>query len=112
MKKILLLLLAVTPIGIITALPAPAQAATWHSTAIPHKLRGHWVARDNHGQGVHIYKHKIHYTGEKAVKVKWRYAGNRKYHFKYAHSQGFTINLHYYGRHKITINSYWHSYYR
>ena len=92
--------------------PISTQASTWHSSAIPTKLRGHWHATDNHSQGVHIYNHSIHYSGEKTVKVKWRYIGNHVYRFKHGNSYGETIYLKYYNHHKITMNSFWHSYYR
>lgn len=114
MKRIIISA-AVLSVSLSTALvkiSSPAQAATWHSSTIPAKLRGHWHAKQNHRQGVHIYKHSIHYTGEKTVKVKWRYVGNRSYRFKYANSYGDTIHLRYYNHHKMTMNSFWHSYYR
>jgi len=96
----------------LTLTAVPVQAATWHSSSIPSKLRGYWRAKDNHSQGVHIYKHSIHYSDEKAVKVKWRYIGHHSYRFKYANPYGDTIHLKYYNHHKITMNSFWHSYYR
>ncbi|WP_373879992.1 hypothetical protein [Levilactobacillus brevis] len=110
MKKMLFLALGIVLTA--SSIPVVADAATWHSSNIPSHLRGYWYARDNHSQGVHIYKHSIHYKGEKAVKVKWHYVGNHKYHFKYSHSQGFTISMHYYNHHKMTLNSYWHDYVR
>lgn len=94
------------------SMPTSVQASAWHTSAIPSKLRGHWYASDNHHQGVHIHKHTIHYSGEKSTRVKWRYVGHKSYRFKYAHSAGFIIHLKYYNQHKITMNSFWHSYYR
>lgn len=110
MKKILLLAVGATLAT--SSIPVTASASTWHTSSIPSQLRGYWYARDNRNEGVHIYKHSIHYKGEETVKVKWRYAGNHKYHFKYSHSQGFTISMHYYNHHKMTLNSYWHNYVR
>lgn len=96
----------------IISIPITANAVSWHSSSIPSKLRGYWYAAENSNQGVHIYKHSIHYKGEKTVKVKWRYAGNGSYRFKSANSYGDIIHPKYYGAHKITMNSYWHSYRR
>jgi hypothetical protein len=91
-----------------------AQASSWHtSAAIPAHLRGHWYAKYDHSQGVKIYRHNIRYTGESAAHVTaWKYAGNHFYKFKYAHSSGFTILLHYFGPHKISMNSMMHSYFK
>lgn len=110
MKKFLLITVSLA-LTVVT-IPTTADAAVWHSSAIPRHLRGYWHAKANPRQGVHINKHSIHYSGEKNVKVKWRYAGNHRYHFKYKRSQGFTITMHYYTAHKMTLNSYWHDYYK
>lgn len=110
MKNYILLFASVGLIG--TFVPETANAASWHSSSVPSKLRGNWHATANHSQGVHIYKHSIHYKGEKAVKVKWRYLGHNKYSFKYSNPYGDRIHLHYFNHHKITMNSYWHNYFK
>ncbi|MFC6289118.1 hypothetical protein [Levilactobacillus angrenensis] len=66
--------------------PTSAQASSWHTSAIPAKLRGRWYARNNHSQGVRIHKHTIRYSGEKSTRVKWRYVGHKSYRFKSTHS--------------------------
>ncbi|WP_155805079.1 hypothetical protein [Lentilactobacillus kisonensis] len=53
--------------GAITFVSTTAQASSWHSSAIPYRLRGHWYAKANSRQGVKIYRHYIHYSGEKSV---------------------------------------------
>ncbi|MCT3392877.1 hypothetical protein [Lentilactobacillus hilgardii] len=115
-KKTAIVLLASTSLGISigsTINQNTAQAFSWHSSAIPTKLQGYWYATANHHQGVGIYRHYIRYSGEKAAHItKWRYAGNHFYKFHYTHSGGFTILLHYFGPHKITMDSFWHSYFR
>lgn len=72
--------IAVFSLGV-TIQTTSAQAATWHSLSIPTVLQGHWYSKYDHSQGVYIYRHYIHYTGEKSTKVKWRYAGNHFYKF-------------------------------
>ena len=90
-----------------------ADASSWHYGAIPSALRGHWSAKSNSSQGITIYRHYIHYSGERSTRItKWKYLGNHFYKFVYPKSDGFTILLHYFNHHKITMNSYWHSYYR
>lgn len=102
----------------ITALPAvnqsSAHASSWHTSAsIPVPLRGHWYAKANPRQGVNIYRHYIHFSGEKSVRItKWRYVGNHFYHFHYRGDQGYPTSLHYFSSHKITMNSFWHTYFR
>lgn len=85
-----------------------ASAATWHSSNIPVALRGNWRAKQNSSQRLHIYKHSFKYTGESIVRhVTWHYLGNHFYKFKYS---GGTITVHYFNHHKLSSNSFWHSY--
>ncbi|KRL20516.1 hypothetical protein [Lentilactobacillus kisonensis] len=99
--------------GAITFVSTTAQASSWHSSAIPYRLRGHWYAKANSRQGVKIYRHYIHYSGEKSVHItKWRYVGGHLYHFHYKGDQGYPTSLHYFSSHKITMNSFWHTYFR
>ena len=86
-----------------------ASASTWHSSAIPAKLRGTWHATGNYSYKFKITKHSFKYSGEGTVKrLKWRYVGNRFYRLK--GSDGSSILVHYFNRHKMTSNSYWHTY--
>lgn len=89
----------------------PANASTWHSTSVPSKLRGTWHATDNYNYKFKITKHSFKYSGEGTVKhLKWRYVGNHFYRLK--GSNGSSILVHYFNRHKMTSNSYWHSYHK
>ncbi|GAK47761.1 hypothetical protein LOSG293_110770 [Secundilactobacillus oryzae JCM 18671] len=85
-----------------------ANAASWHSSAIPAKLRAHWRAKQNYGYSFKITKHAFKYSGESTCKnVKWKYRGNNFYYLK--SNQG-TILVHYFNHHKLTSNSMWHTY--
>lgn len=86
-----------------------ANAAKWHTSAIPQKLCGCWRAKDNYHYVFKITKYTFKYSGEKtSKKVKWRYLGKNKYSLK--DKNGSIIHVHYIGRHKLTSNSYWHTY--
>lgn len=111
-KSILLGVAALSFGGAITFAPATVEASSWHSSAIPYRLRGHWYAKANPHQGVNIYRHYIHYSGEKSLHVKWKYIGNHFYKFYPTNYGGGAFSLHYFGPHKITMESFWHSYFR
>lgn len=90
----------------------PAKASAWHSSAIPAKLRGHWYAKANPHQGVIISRHAFKFSGESTVKgVKWRYVGNNFYRLKGRYDNSSSL-VHYFGPHKMSMNSFWHSYFR
>ncbi|GEP25337.1 hypothetical protein [Lentilactobacillus diolivorans] len=93
--------------------PTTIDASSWHTSAIPYRLRGHWYATANPNYGVKIYRHYIHFSGEKSVHVtKWKYLGNHFYKFRYSNAYGDSNSLHYFSPHKISMNSFWHSYFR
>lgn len=91
-----------------------ANASTWHSSAIPSKLRGTWHAKQNYGYTLKITAHTLKYSGEhRDSHLKWRYSGHGFYRLKgNGDHYGDTILVHYFNHHKLSSNSFWHSYIR
>lgn len=91
-----------------------ASAATWHSSAVPAKLRGTWHAKQNYGYKFKITAHTLKYSGEsRDSHLKWRYLGNGFYRLKGNRDlSGDSVLVHYFNRHKLSSNSMWHSYIR
>ncbi|GAX01921.1 hypothetical protein [Secundilactobacillus silagei] len=104
--------------GLVIAQPK-ATAATWHTSAIPTKLRGTWHGKYT-GQKLYIYQHTIYYPSiNKVTHVKWQYTGSHYYRFKGDFRENGTpgsfygtTSLHYFNSHKITTMSMEHTFYR
>jgi len=94
-----------------------ADASSWHYGALPKALRGTWYAQGSHNRsGESITKYFIDGFGsysDTSSKIvnKWKYLGNHYYKLQYLEGAG-SNSLHYFNRHHITMNTFWHSYYR
>lgn len=121
MKTKNITMLGVTALSLGAGLAATqtnADASAWHRSAIPAHLQGNWKAKQDHTSGVKIYRYTIRfygYGGSNTIRhAQWKYIGNHFYKFRSGYSDDSYMysTLHYFGRHKMSMNSFWHSYVR
>ncbi|WP_288529917.1 hypothetical protein [uncultured Secundilactobacillus sp.] len=93
----------------ITTTEVTASASSWHYGALPAKIRGKWHASHDYNQKLKITKYFVKYTGESAsYNLRWKYNGHGFYRLDFG--DDFAYYLHYFNSHKISTNSFWHTY--